>query len=48
MSVLSHSDLELYSIYFFWIPYYVRKILKFFENFSQPDEPVGKPDQPVH
>ena len=29
---------------FFWIPYYVRKVLKNFENCSQPAQPVGKPD----
>ena len=30
------------------IPYYVRKFLTNFENFSQPAQSVGKPDQPVH
>ena len=33
---------------FFWIPDSMKKVLKNFENFSQPDEPVDKPDQPVH
>ena len=33
---------------FCWIPDSVRKILKNFENCSQPDEPVGKPYHPVH
>ena len=31
-----------------WIPESVRKILTSFEIFSQPDGPVGKPNQPVH
>ena len=26
----------------------MRKVLKIFENFSQPAVPVKKPDQPVH
>ena len=44
MSVLNHSELELYSVcFFFWILDSVRKIMKFFENYSQPDELVGKP-----
>ena len=33
---------------FFWIPDSLRKVLKNFESLSQPDELVGKPDQPVH
>ena len=33
---------------FFWISDSIRKVLKFFENFSQPEEPVEKPDQHVH
>ena len=33
---------------FFWIPDSMIKIMKNFENFSQSDEPVGKPNQPVH
>ena len=33
---------------FFWIPDSQRKVLKNFESLSQPDELVGKPDQPVH
>ena len=48
MSVLSHSKLELCFVYFFWISDSMRKILKNFENCSQPNELVGKPDQPVH
>ena len=48
MSVLSHSELELYSVCFFWIPDFVRNILKNFENCSEPAEPVGKPDLPIH
>ena len=32
---------------FFWIFDYVRKVLTYFENLSQPDEPVGKLDQAV-
>ena len=30
-----------------WIPNFVRKVFTIFEIFSQPDEPVGKPNQPV-
>ena len=48
VSVISHSESEWYSIFFCWILDSVRNILKHFENFSQPDEPVGKPDQQVH
>ena len=33
---------------FYGIPYYVRKVLTNFENRSQPVEPVGESDQPVH
>ena len=33
---------------FFWIPDSLRKVLTNFESLSQPDELVGKPDQPVH
>ena len=33
---------------FFWIPDFLRKVLKFFEIFSQPDRLVGKPNQLVH
>ena len=46
--VLDHSELELHSVLFFWILDYVRKVLENFENFSQPDVLVGKPDLPVH
>ena len=48
MLVLSQSELELYYVFFFWILDSMRKYLKIFENFSQPAEPIGKPDQPVH
>ena len=48
VSVFSHLESELYFIYLFWIPDSMRKILTNFKNCSQPDEPVGKPDQPVH
>ena len=47
MSVLSNSELELYSVYFVRFPT-LRNILKIFENFSQPAELVGEPDQLVH
>ena len=33
---------------FFWIPDFVRKVLKNFENFSQSNGLVGKPNQLVH
>ena len=33
---------------FCWIPNSMRKVLKSFEIFSQPAEPVGKPNQPLH
>ena len=33
---------------FFWIPDFLRKVLKFFEIFSQLDRLVGKPNQLVH
>ena len=33
---------------FCWIPDSLRKVLKNFESLSQPDELVGKQDQPVH
>ena len=45
MLVLGHSESELHSV---WISDFVRKVLKFFEIFSQPAEPVGKPNHPVH
>ena len=50
MSVLGHSESEVHFVclFFFWIPDSVRKVLKFFEIFSQPARPVGKPNQPVH
>ena len=31
-----------------WIPEFLRKVMKFFEIFSQPSVLVGKPNQPVH
>ena len=31
-----------------WIPDFLRKVLKFFEIFSQPSVPVGKSNQLVH
>ena len=31
-----------------WIPEFVRKILKIFEIFYQPDGLVGKPNHPIH
>ena len=34
VSVLSHSESELYFAYFFWIFNSIRNILKNFENFS--------------
>ena len=46
--VLGHSESELYSVYFFWIPDFLRKVLKFFEIFSQLSGLIGKPNQPVH
>ena len=33
---------------FCWISNSVKKILKIFDNCSQPDVLVGKPDLPVH
>ena len=48
MSILSHSESELYFIFFCYILDSVRKILKIFENCSQLAELVGKPDQQVH
>ena len=48
VSVLSHSELDLYSVYFFWILDSLRKVLKNFKSLSQPAEVVGKPNQPVH
>ena len=47
MSILNHLESELYFICF-WIPDYVRKILKSFENSTQLVGLVGKPDHPVH
>ena len=48
MSVLSHSESNLYSIYFFWIPDSLRKVLTNFEILSQSVELIGKPDHLVH
>ena len=47
VSVLSHSVSELYTVYIFWFPYFVRNVLKNFQNCSQPDRSVGELDQPV-
>ena len=47
MSVLNHSESDLYSV-FFWIPDSLRKVLKIFEILSQLYELVGNPDRPVH
>ena len=33
---------------YFWIPDFLRKVLKFFEIFSQLYGLIGKPNQPVH
>ena len=44
--VLSHSVLELYTI-FFLFRYSVRNVLKNFQNCSQPDRPVVELDQQV-
>ena len=46
--VLSHSELVLYLICFFWILDCYRKVLKYFESLSQPAELVRRLDQPVH
>ena len=46
VSVLSHSVLELYTV-FFLFPYSVRNVLKIFQNCSQLDQPVGELDQPI-
>ena len=35
-------------MFIFWISDSIRKVLKIFENLSQPVGPVGKPNQPVH
>ena len=43
VSVLSHSELDLYFV-FFWIPGSLRKVLTNFESLSQPAELVRKPD----
>ena len=32
----------------YWIPNSMKKVMKIFEIFSQPDGPVRKPNQPVH
>ena len=48
LSDLSHSELELHSVCFFWIPDSVRKVLTSFKIFSQLNGPVGKPNQPVY
>ena len=48
VSDLSYLESELHSVYFFWIPDSVSKVLKSFEIFSQPAGPVGKLNQPLH
>ena len=48
VSDLCHSESELHSIYFFWIPDFVRKVVTGIAIFSQLDGPMGKPNQPVH
>ena len=48
MLVLSHSEFEFVICLFFWISESMRKIIKKFENYSQPAKLVGKPDQLVH
>ena len=35
-------------LFFFWILDSLRKVMTNFESLYQPDELVGKPDQPVH
>ena len=32
----------------FWVPYYVKNVLKTFEIFFQPTRPVMELEQPVH
>ena len=32
----------------FWIPEFLRKVLNFFDIFSQSSGLIGKPNQPVH
>ena len=45
----SHSfRVEIALPLFCWILEFVRKVLKFFENFFQPDELVEKPNLPIH
>ena len=45
----SHSSkLRINHRLFFWIPDFVRKVLKIFEICCQSSGPVGKPNQPVH
>ena len=45
----SHSSkLRINHRLFFWILDSMRKVLTSFEIFSQPDGPVGKPNQQVH
>ena len=45
----SHSsELRINHRLFFKIPDFIIMVLKFFEIFSQPSGPVGKPNQPVH
>ena len=45
----SHSsELRINHRLFFWIPDFVRKVLKIFQIFFKPSGPFGKPNQPVH
>ena len=45
----SHSSgVGIVHRWFFWVPYFVRNILKNFEICSQPAQPVGELDQPIH
>ena len=48
MSILSHSESDLYSVSFFWILESLKKVLTNSESLSQPSELVLKPDQLVH
>ena len=48
VSILSHLELDLYSVCFFWIPNSLRKVRKNFESLSQPDGLVGKLEHLVH
>ena len=47
-SVLTHPELESYTVTLFWVPYSVRNVLTKFDIFSQSDRPIGKLNQPLH